>query len=185
MPPSSLRAAIAAALLGLASILSGCTGRPDGIEPVGAFDVQRYAGRWYEIARLDHGFERGLTNVTAIYTVRPDGSVGVLNRGLDRRTCRWQEIEGRAVLQGAPDTASLSVTFFWPFAGGYHVFALDRQDYAWAMVAGPTRDYLWILARQPILDPRLRDELAAKARAAGFAIDRLIWVDQSAPDCPL
>ena len=182
---SSLRAAIVAALVGLVPILSGCTGKPEGVEPVRPFDLQRYAGRWFEIARLDHSFERGLTNVTATYTLRPDGSVGVLNKGLDRTDCRWREAEGRALAQGSTDTASLSVTFFWPFAGGYHVFALDRADYAWAMIAGPTRDYLWILARQPGLDPRLRDELVAKARAAGFPVDRLILVDQSAPPCPL
>lgn len=110
-------------------VVATCTGKPDGVNPVRPFDVQRYKGEWFEIMRLDHSFERGLTNVTASYTLRDDGSVGVLNRGFDRKTCRWKDADGRAVFQGAPDTASLSVTFFWPFAGGYHVFALDQQDY--------------------------------------------------------
>ena len=164
-------------------VLAGCTGRPAGIQPVQSFDASRYLGTWYEIMRLDHSFERGLTNVTATYTARDDGSIGVVNRGFDRRTCQWREAQGRAVFQGPRDVASLSVTFFWPFAGGYHVFALDRQDYAWAMVSGPTRGFLWILARKPDLPPETRKALVAEARANGFAVDELILVDQSPPPC--
>lgn len=177
-----LRAAGAAAALAVA--LAACTGRPDGVEPVRPFALERYLGQWYEIARLDHSFERGLSNVTATYTQRPDGSVGVVNRGLDRRTCRWKEAQGRAVLQGAPDTASLSVTFFWPFAGGYHVIELDRRDYAWALVSGPTRSYLWILARRPDLPPDTRARLVDEARRLGFPVDGLILVDHAPSPCP-
>jgi len=138
-------------LLLLTALVSGCTGIPKGVEPVRPFDVQRYKGEWFEIMRLDHSFERGLTNVTATHTLRDDRSVGVLNKGFDRKNCRWKEADGRAVFQGDRDTASLSVTFFWPFAGGYHVFALDQQDYGWALISGPSRSYLWILARRPDL----------------------------------
>ena len=138
-------------LLLLTALVSGCTGIPQGVEPVRPFDVQRYKGEWFEIMRLDHSFERGLTNVTATYTLRDDGSVGVINKGFDRNHCRWKEANGHAVFQGNRDTASLSVTFLWPFAGGYHVFALDQEDYAWAVVSGPSTDYLWILARRPDL----------------------------------
>jgi apolipoprotein D and lipocalin family protein len=87
------------------------------------------------------------------------------------------------VFQGAPDTASLSVTFFWPFAGGYHVFALDRQDYGWAVVSGPSRSYLWILARRPDLAPELRNALIERARNLGFPVDELILVDHGTPGC--
>lgn len=163
--------------------ISGCTGVPKGVEPVRSFDINRYLGEWFEIMRLDHSFERGLTNVTATYTWHNDGSVGVVNRGFDRQECRWTEAKGRAVFQGAPDTASLSVTFFWPFAGGYHVFALDQKDYAWAVVAGPSRDYLWILARRSDLAPEIRERLIAKAKAVGFPTDDLILVDHSRPPC--
>lgn len=160
-----------------------CTDVPPGIQPVRPFDINRYLGQWYEIARLDHSFERGLTNVTASYAARGDGSVRVVNRGYDRKNCRWKEAEGKAVFQDTRDTASLSVTFFWPLAGGYHVFALDRQDYGWAMVAGPSRSYLWILARQPDLSPQIRDGLINQARALGFPVNELILVEHSKPTC--
>lgn len=162
--------------------LAGCTGRPPGIEPVTSFDAQRYSGEWYEIMRLDHRFERGLTNVRAVYTLKPDGKVEVLNKGFDPKTCQWRDIEGSARFQGPQTTASLSVTFFPPFAGGYHVFTLDK-NYQWAMISGPTLDYLWILARKPSLDPALRARLVNEARDKGFPVDQLILVDQTPPRC--
>ncbi len=170
-------------LLALIISASGCTSLPQGVEPVRDFDIQRYKGEWYEIMRLDHSFERGLTNVTATYSPRPDGSLSVLNRGFDQKNCRWKEAEGRAVFLGAPSTASLSVTFFWPFAGGYHVFALDQQDYSWAMIAGPSYDYLWILAQRPDLSPEIRNRLVDQARRAGFKVQDLILVHHGKPDC--
>lgn len=162
--------------------VAGCTGLPDGIKPVDTFNAQRYAGEWYEIMRLDHPFERGLTNVRAVYAVRPDGKLQVTNKGYNPKTCRWSDIEGSAVLQGAPNVASLSVTFFAPFAGGYHIFALDK-DYRWAMVSGPSKDYLWILSRTPTLDPKIRTRLVVEAKAKGFPVDQLILVDQGTPRC--
>jgi apolipoprotein D and lipocalin family protein len=172
--------------IGLAVLLlAACTGRPEGVEPVRGFDITRYLGTWHEVMRLDHGFERGLSRVTAVYTARDDGSVGVLNRGFDARLCRWKDAAGRAVFQGEQDIASLSVTFFWPFAGGYHVIDLDRDLYQWALVSGPSRSYLWILARRPDLDPAIRARLVEKARALGFPVEGLILVDhQAAPSCP-
>jgi apolipoprotein D and lipocalin family protein len=169
--------------LALCALVAGCTGKPDGVEPVRPFDIQRYKGEWFEIMRLDHSFERGLTNVTATYALRDDGSVDVLNKGFDRKNCRWKEAKGRAVFQGSRDTASLSVTFFWPFSGGYHVLALDRQDYGWALVSGPSRNFLWILARRPNLDVDLRNGLISKARELGFPVDQLILVDHGKPVC--
>jgi apolipoprotein D and lipocalin family protein len=178
------RRALGIALSAASVLLAACAGRPEGVAPVQGFDVARYQGRWYEIMRLDHSFERGLTNVTADYAPGPDGTIAVLNRGLDRSTCTWEDAEGTATFQGSPDVASLSVTFFWPFAGAYNVFALDRDDYAWAVVAGPSRDYLWILARRPDLSPEIRDRLVGEARALGFPVDQLILVDQSQAPCP-
>ena len=164
-------------------ILGGCTGRPDGVEPISPFDINRYQGVWYEIMRLDHRFERGLTNVTATYYVRDDGTVSVLNRGFDRENCRWREADGTARFQGEKTIASLSVTFLWPFAGGYHVFALDQKDYGYALVAGPTHDYLWILARRPDLPIAIKQILVGKAREHGFPVHDLILVDHNREEC--
>ena len=164
-------------------VLGGCTGRPDDVEPVTSFDINRYTGVWYEIMRLDHNFERGLTNVTATYELNDDGTVSVLNRGFDREECEWNEAEGIARFQGDETVASLSVTFFWPFAGSYHVFELDKNNYAYAVVAGPTRSYLWILAREPDLPAKKREELVPTARQRNFPVDELILVDHSKPIC--
>lgn len=164
-------------------LLAACTGRPDGIEPVTGFDVTRYDGKWYEIMRLDHSFERGLTNVSATYTIREDGKLGVLNRGFDPEDCEWDEADGTAVFQGSPDVASLSVTFFWPFAGGYHAFELDKQDYNYVLISGPNREFLWMLARQPDLSTETRNRLIARAAEEGFPVEELILVDHSKQDC--
>lgn len=159
-------------------LLGGCTGIPDGMQAVSGFDLNRYLGTWYEIARLDHSFERGLSKVTADYSLNEDGSVRVLNRGYDAASGEWQEAEGRALLQDeATSAASLKVSFFGPFYAGYHVIALD-PDYRWALVSGYNRDYFWILSRTPTLDDATRGELVALAAAAGIAVDQLIWVAQ-------
>lgn len=178
-----MRRCILISMVGVLLLLSGCTGRPDGIKPVSPFDINRYQGVWFEIMRLDHSFERGLTNVTATYTLRDDGMVDVLNKGFDRKQCRWKEALGTASFQGKKTVASLSVTFFWPFAGGYHVFALDAEDYGYALVAGPSQNYLWILARQPGLSLETRNDLVSKARQHGFSVKDLILVDHSAEVC--
>ena len=171
------------AFCALALGLAGCTGLPSGIEPVQSFDASRYTGEWYEIARLDHRFERGLTNVRAVYALKSDGTVSVENKGFNPKKCQWSDIEGSAKFLQKPDVASLAVTFFLPFAGGYHVFALDEKKYQWAMVSGPTKDYLWILARQPSLDRKTLTKLIDEARAKGFAVDQLIMVDQGRQNC--
>ena len=137
-----MRRCILISMVGVLLLFSGCTGRPDGIKPVSPFDINRYQGVWYEIMRLDHSFERGLTNVTATYILRDDGMVDVLNKGFDRKQCRWKEALGTASFQGKKTVASLSVTFFWPFAGGYHVFALDTEDYGHALVATGRADVM-------------------------------------------
>ena len=161
--------AVAAALL-----LGGCTSVPDGIQPVRGFDLDRYLGTWYEIARLDHSFERGLTDVSATYSRRDDGGVRVLNRGWDPAKKSWKEAEGKAYFLGPADVASLKVSFFGPFYGGYHIFALD-PDYRWVMLSGPSRDYLWILSRTPQLPDSVLQPLLAQARQAGFATEALIF----------
>jgi apolipoprotein D and lipocalin family protein len=112
-------------LLGLALLLSGCVGIPDGITPVAGFQVERYLGKWYEVARLDHSFERGLEQVTAEYSPRDDGDIRVMNRGYNTAKQQWEEAEGRAKFVGAKDVGQLKVSFFGPFYGGYNIVELD------------------------------------------------------------
>ncbi len=159
-------------------MLFGCSSVPQGVTPVASFDIERYLGTWYEIARLDHRFERGLSRVSAYYSKRADGGIDVLNRGYNSATGQWKEATGRAYLQGNPQTASLKVTFFWPFYAGYHVIALDRQDYSYALVSGPDRSYLWILSRTPRLDESMKQKLIDRASELGFATSDLIFVEQ-------
>jgi apolipoprotein D and lipocalin family protein len=169
------------ALLVLAAILAilpigGCTGAPEGVTPVTDFAIDRYLGTWYEIARLDHSFERGLTNVTATYEPREGGGIEVVNRGYDPESGAWREARGKAFFVDDTSTGMLKVSFFGPFYGGYNVIALDRETYGWSMVVGPSRAYLWILARSPDLDPGILDALIAEAKSLGFPVGELIRV---------
>ncbi|MBL8259675.1 MAG: lipocalin family protein [Candidatus Competibacteraceae bacterium] len=182
--PFALRSAIAVrTLLLLLLSLAGCAVAPPGdVTPVTGFDLDRYLGKWYEIARLDHPFERGLSNISATYSVRDDGGVRVLNRGYNDRAGAWKEAEGRAYFTSDPNIGSLKVSFFGPFYGGYHVIALDRSAYSYAMISGPNRDYLWILARSRQLPSAVLDDLLKQAKDLGFPADRLIWVRQDRDD---
>ena len=159
--------------------LSACMGVPEGIEPVTNFQLDRYLGTWYEIARLDHRFERGLSNVTAEYSKRKDGGVAVLNRGYQVKDDAWEDATGKAYLVAEPNVGKLKVSFFGPFYGAYNIFELDERGYQYSMVTGPDRSYLWILARTPDLPSAKLNALVSKAKASGFDIDALIYVDQS------
>ncbi|HSL62798.1 MAG TPA: lipocalin family protein [Desulfotignum sp.] len=157
--------------------LTGCAGIPENITPVDNFSLERYLGTWYEIARLDHSFERGLTHVTADYSLRDDGAVRVLNRGYSAGSDVWKQAEGKAYFVKGPDYGHLKVSFFGPFYGSYIVFELDRDNYQYALVCGPSRSYLWLLARTPVLEENIKRSLIEKAEAAGFETSKLIYVD--------
>jgi apolipoprotein D and lipocalin family protein len=155
--------------------IAGCTGIPANVKPVDNFRLDRYLGRWYEIARLDHSFERGLSRVTADYSLADDGGVRVLNRGYFAAENRWKEAEGKAFFVETPEQGYLKVSFFGPFYGSYVIFELDHLGYQYALVSGPDHSYLWILARTPRLDRNILDGLVAKATAAGFDTSQLIF----------
>jgi apolipoprotein D and lipocalin family protein len=157
--------------------ISGCTGLPEGTEPVSGFDVSRYTGKWYEIARLDHRFERGLEQITAEYTPNEDGGIKVVNRGYDADSQTWKEAEGRAYLVDDPTVGRLKVSFFGPFYGGYNILRLDRENYQYALVSGPNRSYLWVLSRTPEMKPDTLKDLIDYAESLGFATSELIYVD--------
>ena len=165
----------------------GCTGIPEGLRPVTGFEAGRYLGTWYEIARLDHSFERNLTNVTAQYSAGEGDQVLVLNRGFDKEKGKWQEVEGIARFIGDKTVGSLKVSFFGPFWGGYHVIALDKEGYRYSMVSGPSRSYLWILSREKRLDEKILADLVGKAKEWGFETEKLIFVahDSASNDLPI
>lgn len=169
------------ALLFLSTLLSGCTGIPEGIEPVKGFELKRYLGKWYEIARLDHSFERGLNNITAEYQLKQDGDVRVLNRGYNIAKKRWQEAEGTAKFVDSPDIGRLKVSFFGPFYGGYNIINLDKKNYQYVMIVGNNRKYLWILSRTPQLDPDIKSQLLEQAKNLSFPVDDLIYVEHDTP----
>jgi apolipoprotein D and lipocalin family protein len=159
----------------LAGLVTGCVSVPKDVAVVEGFELKRYLGTWYEIARLDHSFERGLDNVSANYSLRDGGGVTVLNRGRTAKG-KWKEAKGKAFFVGDPGIGRLKVSFFIPFYGAYNIIALDKQNYAWAMVCGPDKSYLWILSRTPALDETVKQQLTAQAKNAGFDTASLIWV---------
>ena len=158
-------------------VLLGCVGTPDGVRPVQDFELDRYLGTWYEIARLDHSFERGLQQVTAEYSLRDDGGVRVINRGYDVDKGEWDEAEGRAYFVEEDDQGFLKVSFFGPFYGSYIVFELDQEDYQYAFISGPNTSYLWFLAREPRVDDALIERFRSQANELGFDLSGLILVE--------
>jgi apolipoprotein D and lipocalin family protein len=173
---------LAAFLLLSVASQSGCLGVPDGVQTVSGFEVDRYLGTWYEIARLDHRFERGMTKVTATYSKRDDGGVNVINRGYKAAEGEWSEATGKAYFVGATDVGQLKVSFFGPFYGAYNIIELDKEHYQYALIVGPDRDYLWVLARTPALDENVLSSLVAKARSLNFPTDDLIYVSHAVTD---
>ncbi len=157
--------------------LTACTSAPQGITAVDDFNAERYLGKWHEIARLDHGFERGLTQVSAEYSLRDDGGIKVINRGYDAEKQEWQTAEGKAYFVEDADKGHLKVSFFGPFYGAYVIFKLDKAGYQYAYIAGPNRNYLWLLARQPQISNAQKQDFVIRAKDAGFATDQLIWLD--------
>ncbi|WP_203300889.1 lipocalin family protein [Marinobacter sediminum] len=162
-----------------AGVLAGCTGVPEGIRPVQNLEVDRYLGTWYEIARLDHSFEEGLSRVSAEYELKEDGSIVVTNRGYDAGEGQWSEAEGHAVFVDERKSGHLKVSFFGPFYSSYVVFELDSVGYEYAYISGYNRDYLWFLSRTPTVSDAQMAKFRERARAEGFDLSELIVVDQS------
>ncbi len=176
--PRALRgSAIALAAALCAALLTGCLGVPDRAVVVQNFSLERYLGTWYEIARLDHSFERGLSHVQAQYSMREDGGVRVINKGYNGKKAAWDSSEGKAYFVGESNVGQLKVSFFGPFYGAYNIIELD-PNYQYALVVGPDTDYLWILSRSPELDKEIVQRLLAKASTLGFATDQLIYPEQ-------
>ncbi len=149
------------------------------VEVAPSVDLARYAGKWYEIARLPNRFQRDCAgDTTATYTLRPDGKVTVLNE-CRRADGRWKSARGTARVADArgPNT-KLKVTFFWPFSGNYWIIDLD-PEYRWAVVGEPGRGYLWILSREPRLAPALYEQIVDRAKRQGFDTEKLLKTAQA------
>jgi apolipoprotein D and lipocalin family protein len=156
----------------------GCMGMPKSVTPVNNFELTRYLGKWYEIARLDHSFERDMVQVFAEYSMREDGGVHVKNKGFSTKTNTWSEIDGKAYFVGKTDEGYLKVSFFGPFYGSYIIFELDKENYQYAFVTGPNTSYLWLLSRTPTIDDELRSRFIQKAGQLGFQTSEIIFVNQ-------
>jgi apolipoprotein D and lipocalin family protein len=155
-----------------------CTAAAPGFEPVSGFDLNRYLGKWYEIARLPTTFEKDLVNVTATYSLRTDGKVKVFNEGYKKsKSGKHTSATGKAKIAATPDKGYLKVSFFGPFYADYIIVDLDTQNYSYAMVAS-SKKYLWILCRDPRMDTAVLDRLIAKAQGLGFDTGKLIMVSQ-------
>lgn len=161
------------ALIVMALFEMGC-GKHAPLPTVDAVDLERYAGQWYEIARLPNSFEAGLKCVTATYTVLENGKVGVTNRGINEETGELETAEGKARVKDENEPGQLRVVFFWPFGGDYFIIDLD-DEYRYALVGAPNREYLWVLARDKQLDKAVLARLLEKAKSLGFPTERLIF----------
>lgn len=158
--------------------ICGCLGTPEGVRPVDNFDTQKYLGTWYEIARLDHSFERGLQKVTAQYTLRDDGGIKVINKGFSVAENNWKEAEGKAYFVDDNNIGHLKVSFFGPFYSSYVVFELDKKHYQYAFISSYNLSYLWLLSRTATVDQSLVDRFLSTAKSLGFDTGDIIIVKQ-------
>lgn len=152
---------------------------PEGVVPVKNFNVSRYLGKWYEIARLDHSFERGLSNVTAEYELRSDDGINVINRGFLAEENKWKVAEGKAYFVGSRDEGHLKVSFFGPFYGSYIIFDLDQENYQYAFVSGYNTSYLWLLSKTPTVSEDVKERFVEKSKELGFDTNALIFTEQN------
>ena len=168
-------------MISLCWLLNSCVGMaegiPDGIHPVAGFKKDKYLGKWYEIARLDNKFERGLSEISAEYSVREDGGIKVLNRGYNIEKGKWKDAEGKAYFVGNDDVGHLKVSFFGPFYGSYVVFDLDVKDYQYAYVTSYKKDLLWFLSRTPVVTDADKQKFINRVKKDGFNADELIFVE--------
>lgn len=155
--------------------LSSCSTIPKGVIAVKPFDKEKYLGKWYEIARIDFKYERNLNNTTAEYTLNNNGTIRVDNKGYNTKNGEWKQAIGKAKFVGNENIAMLKVSFFGPFYAGYNVIALD-PDYKYALVAGASFKYLWILSRETSIPDEIKNEYLKIAKDFGYNTSDLLWV---------
>lgn len=173
---------IAFAILGagaaaIALGLSSCVSIPKGAKAVKPFYKEKYLGKWYEIARLDFKYEKGLDHVSATYSVKNSSTIRVDNKGYSAADDKWKESIGKAKLVSGEDEGRLKVSFFGPFYAGYNVIAID-PDYRYAMVAGNNLKYLWLLSREKTMPEQVKNTYLQQAKGLGYDINNLVWTKQ-------
>ena len=159
------------------TILSSCSSIPKKAKPIENFEVNRYLGTWYEIARFDFRFEKNLDNTVAQYSLDKKGNVNVLNSGHNYIKDEWRAAKGTAKFRGDKSTAALKVSFFGPFYSGYNVIALD-ENYQYALIAGKNLEYLWILSREKTIPEDIKQKYLKIATEVGYDTSKMIWVKQ-------
>jgi len=174
---------LALSAIGITAVLTSCTSIPRKATPVQPFDLNRYLGTWYEIARMDFRQERGLNNVSAQYSLKENGDVAVLNSGYNVQESAWKKAEAKAKFRGDKSTGALKVSFFGPFYSGYNVIAID-DEYRYALVAGKNLKYLWILSREKTIPDTVKSDYLQLAERIGYATDELLWVTHDRDDNP-
>lgn len=167
----------------LAVVLTSCAGEMNvtpktSIVPVKDFKADRYLGKWYELARVENTFERGMIKTTADYSLNNDGTIKVVNGGFDPAQNKYRDATGKAKFARARDVGALKVSFFGPFYGAYNIVALDR-NYQWSIVSGDNpKKYFWVLSRQPTLTNALKAEALKVAKTLGVDPSTIVWVKQ-------
>ena len=166
---------VTALIIGIAVVFNSCASIPPKAQPVKNFNVNRYLGTWYEIARFDFRFEKDLNNTSAHYTLNKKGNVIVLNSGFNFKKNEWTKAEGLAKFRGDKSIAALKVSFSGPFYSGYNVVALD-ENYQYALIAGKNLDYLWIQSREKSIPQEVKTKYLNIAKEIGYDTSRFIWV---------
>jgi apolipoprotein D and lipocalin family protein len=163
-------------LAGVSALLFSCGATiPEKAEAVSNFNKSKYLGKWYEIARLDFKYEKGLNNVTAEYSLKENGLIKVDNKGYDVKKEKWKQSIGKAKFVKSEEIGMLKVSFFGPFYSGYNVIAID-DEYKYALVAGESLKYLWILSRETTIPEDIKSDYLKKAREIGYETSDLVWV---------
>jgi apolipoprotein D and lipocalin family protein len=148
----------------------------DTLEVVPHVELEKYLGKWYEIARLPAKFQEGCNETTATYALLENGNISVLNEC--KKNGKIKLAKGKAKVVDKTTNAKLKVTFFWPFYGDYWIIRLG-EDYDYAVVGTPNRKYLWILNRTPQMNDKLYSQILEFAKSVGFAVGNLIKTTQS------
>ncbi len=160
------------------TVFFSCSSIPKGAVAIEPFAKDKYLGKWYEIARLDFKFERGLNNTTAEYSLNKNGTLKVDNKGYDAKKGEWSQAIGKAKFIKGDSIAMLKVSFFGPFYGGYNVIAID-PEYKYALVSGSSLKYLWILSRNTSIPDVVKNKYLKIANEIGYNTSDLLWVEHN------